>query len=322
MNLFRQLACVPEAASTVADDVDRLHAFVLLTTLAGTFVVFAATTWMVARFHGPVAGGTTTHVRLPIWLDVVVIAGLLSLFLGWWVMGFRLYIRMRTPPDGAMPIYVTAKQWMWEFTYPDGTRAQDVLVVPEGQPIRLALSSRDVIHSFFVPAFRIKQDAVPGQTTIAWFQAVETGEFPILCAEYCGLSHSGMRGKVRVLDAAEWGRWAESNRAAGEVAGPGALAGLAADGRTVAAEKGCLACHSIDGSTHIGPTWRGLWYAERPLADGTTVRADEAYLTRSMMEPEAQVVAGFGAVMPSFRGRLDARETAALLEYIRWLEPP
>jgi cytochrome c oxidase subunit 2 len=228
---------------------------------------------------------------------------------------------MQAPPDGALPVYVTGKQWMWEFTYPDGARSQDVLVVPLGQPIRLALSSRDVIHSFFVPAFRVKQDAVPGRTTVLWFQATELGAFPIFCAEYCGLSHSGMIGEVRVVDPADWARWTASQR--GFVAtSPDAPDGLAAEGRVVAADKGCLACHSVDGSSHIGPTWAGLWYAGVRLADGTTTVADEAYLTRSMMAPEAELVAGYAPLMPSYRGRLTPAETAALLEYIRWLEAP
>lgn len=322
MNLFRNLVCVPDPVSTYADEVDRLHAFVLLTTMAGTFVVFVATLYMILRFRGPMQGGTTSRVRAPLWSHVVLIAGLLSLFLAWWVIGYRDYLHMQTPPPEAMPIYVTAKQWMWEFTYPDGTRAQDELVVPQGQPVRLALSSRDVIHSFYVPAFRTKRDALPGRTTLAWFEAVRPGVYPILCAEYCGLSHSAMRGQVRVVDPEAWARWTEGRRGLTQAGAPGALAGLAAEGRAVAAEQGCLACHSVDGSAHIGPTWRGLWYAERVLADGARVVAEEAYLTRSMMEPAAQMVVGFAPVMPSFRGRLDAAETAALLEYIRWLAPP
>lgn len=322
MTLFRQLACVATPASTFAEDVDRLHAFVLGTTMLGIFLVFAATAWMIARWHGPPKGGPTERVRVPAGLDVLVIAGLLGLFLAWWAIGYADFLHMRAPPADAMPVYVTGKQWMWEFTYPDGTRAQEELVVPLGQPVRLALSSRDVIHSFFVPAFRVKQDLLPGRTTVAWFQATEVGVFPVLCAEYCGLSHSGMRGRVRVVDAAEWARWTDAHRGFVEAGPPGALVGLAAEGRAVAADKGCLACHTVDGSSHIGPTWRGLWYAPRPLADGGVAVADEAYLTRSMMEPHAQVVLGFDPVMPSFRGRLDAAQTAALLEYIRRLEHP
>jgi cytochrome c oxidase subunit 2 len=230
-----------------------------------------------------------------------------------------------------MDVYVTAKQWMWKFTYPDGPSSVGELHVPANRPVRLLMTSRDVIHSFYVPSFRLKQDVVPGRYTQTWFTATQRGQFEILCAEYCGLQHSMMRGMVTVLEQGEFNRWLEdekakyvANRGVQDVSlGPGEKPESMQDrGRAVASQKGCFKCHSVDGSAHIGPTWLDLYQRRERLASGETVVADEAYLTESMMEPMAKIVAGFQPVMPSFQGQLTAPEAAAIVEYIRALRSP
>jgi cytochrome c oxidase subunit 2 len=319
--LLREMLFLPSQSSTVARHIDMLHYTVIGITTIGAAVVAAIGLVFLVRFrrrdhHVPL----TPHVVVPTWLEATLIVGLLGLFCAWWVIGFLQYRGLQSVPRDAMPIYVTAKQWMWEFAYPDGPSSANVLTVPVGRPVKLIMTSRDVIHSFYVPAFRIKQDVVPGHALTAWFEATEQGVYDVLCAEYCGTRHSMMRAQVAVLSGEDYTRWLEAAR--GPLALPGAKGegqGLAARGQVVAASRGCLRCHSVDGSQFIGPTWANLFGRMQRLSDGSSVLADEEYLTQSMMDPRAKIVAGYQPVMPSYQGLLTPEETSALLEYIRSL---
>jgi cytochrome c oxidase subunit 2 len=310
--LMRRLLALPEQASTVAPGIDALHYVVIGISVLGAAGVTVAVIVFLVRFHAR-SGYTPPRRarRLPLWIEIVAIAGLLGMFLAFWVVGFTQFVRLQTPPKGAMDVYVVAKQWMWTFAYPDGNAAQGDLYVPVGRPVRLLLTSRDVIHSFYVPAFRVKQDAVPGRQRQAWFEATRPGAYDILCAEYCGTEHSRMRGRVIVLDEAAWTRWAEGGDRRGE--------DLATAGARIAAERGCLRCHTLDGTPHLGPTWAGVYGSMVELAGGERVRADESYLTESMMDPERKLRAGYAPIMPTYRGLLDAAEVAAIVELIRSL---
>jgi cytochrome c oxidase subunit 2 len=217
---------------------------------------------------------------------------------------------------------------MWQFAYPEGPSAISVLHVPTGRPVRLLITSRDVIHSFYVPAFRIKKDALPGRYTETWFEAQHEGRFEVLCAEYCGSGHSTMRAEVVVMRPEAFDEWRrESLRgvaekqdgATTELEQPLAQANMVEQGRSLAATYGCFKCHTIDGTQHIGPTWLDLYRRRTRLQDGREVVADEEYLTESMMDPRAKLVAGYQNVMPSFQGRLATPEVAALVEYIKSL---
>lgn len=215
---------------------------------------------------------------------------------------------------------------MWKFSYPDGPASVGALYVPANRPVRLHLTSRDVIHSFFVPEFRIKRDAVPGMYTMAWFEAVEPGRYPILCAEFCGTGHSMMRGEVVVLRPADYAAWLDGRAPAAavdamEAGAPGleGLVRLAELGRDAAARHGCFECHTIDGTPHIGPTWLGLYGSWEMMRDGERIYVNEAYITESMMDPQARIVAGFSPVMPSFLGQISPAETAAIIEYMKSL---
>jgi cytochrome c oxidase subunit 2 len=246
------------------------------------------------------------------------------------VIGYRQFTRLEMPPPDAMAVYVTGKQWMWTFAYPNGRNSNAVLYVPVHQPVQLLLSSRDVIHSFFVPDFRVKKDVIPGRMTSLWFEVTEPGIYPIFCAEYCGDGHSTMRAEVIALPQEEYMAELEQLPRL-DIGGPsyvepavvGAarsdLLSLAGMGERVAVMKGCMRCHTADGTPHIGPTWLRDYRSMVPLADGETVLADEAYLTESMMDPMARVRLGFRPVMPSYQGLLSAAETGALVEYIRYL---
>jgi cytochrome c oxidase subunit 2 len=195
--------------------------------------------------------------------------------------------------------------------------------------VRLLLTSRDVIHSFYVPSFRIKQDALPGRYTQAWFEATEPGRFQVLCAEYCGTQHSMMLGEIVALEPAEYDAWlaerrrgpAEKQDGIGDAPEPGAGTSMIERGRRAATDRGCFRCHTVDGTPHIGPTWLGLYRRPTRLSTGETIIADESYLTESMMDPLAKLVAGYQPVMPSFRGQLDAPEAAAIVELIKSLRP-
>jgi cytochrome c oxidase subunit 2 len=332
--LMRELLFLPEQASTIAREIDWLHYFVIITTMLGATAVAAFVLIFIIRYREGTPRAEERHVPLhgmPLWLEISLFGGLLLLFIVWWVIGFRQFVRISEPPVNSMTVYVTGKQWMWTFAYPDGTGSNGVLFVPANRPIKLVMTSRDVIHSFFVPQFRVKRDVVPGRATTMWFEAERPGRYPIYCTEYCGMGHSTMRGEVVVLAQADYERQREGlTRLAiappvpraptipGEAV-PRQPLSLAAMGQRVAIDAGCLRCHTIDGTPHIGPTFAGLYGAEVLLERGGPVVADEAYLTSSMMDPAAQIHRGFQPVMPSYQGLLSGPEIGALVEYIRSL---
>jgi cytochrome c oxidase subunit 2 len=311
--LMRRMLALPPQSSTVARSIDLLHYVVITISMLGAILVAAAVAVMLVRFRQRRGGFPHRRVRrIPVAIEVGLIGGLLAMFLAFWVIGFRQFVGLRTPPADAIDVYVVAKQWMWTFAYPDGNASTGDLYVPAGRPVRLLMTSRDVIHSLFVPDFRVKQDVLPARTTTLWFEAPEPGVHDILCAEYCGTEHSLMRGRVVVLDPAAWARWSDGHSNGTD---------LAATGARIASERGCLRCHTVDGTPHLGPTWAGLYGSTIVLATGERIRADEAYLTESMMDPERRIRAGFAAIMPSYRGLIEGGDIAALVAYIRSLPP-
>jgi cytochrome c oxidase subunit II len=326
--LMRSLLFLPEAASDYANDVDKLHFTIITITMIGATGVFLAALFFFLKYKRRSDTDVTPHVEPTFLHEAIFIGGPLALFLVFFAIGFPQYMRLSTPPENAMDVYVQGKQWMWKFAYPGGPNSIDTLRVPAGRPVRLLITSRDVIHSFYVPALRIKQDALPGRYTQIWFQADRPGRYEIFCAEYCGLTHSGMVGELVVMPAADFDTWTTTQRrglasAADGSAVPGEpvlpSSNVLDEGRRVAAEHGCLKCHSVDGTRHIGPTWTDLYLREERLASGKTVVADEGYLTKSMMDPAADIVAGFQNVMPTYQGKLTPPEVGAIVEYIKSL---
>lgn len=312
MDFLRALLGLPSGSSTFADGIDALHFVVLGVTMLGSTVVFTFAALFAVRYRRRGPGPALTEpAKASLAAELLVAGGLLGLFLAWWIIGYVQFVAMATPPDDARVVYVTAKQWMWKFEYPEGATSNDVLVVPAGQKVKLVMTSRDVIHSFFVPEFRVKQDVVPGRYTTVWFEA-KPGTYPIWCAEYCGLRHGEMLGEVHVLPEAEHAAWLHARTPAGP-------ASMVERGVEVAAVRGCLACHTLDGARHVGPTWSRLYGSTVALADGRTVVADDAYITRSMMEPLADVVAGFETTMPTYQGQLSPSEVAAIVHLIHAL---
>lgn len=320
---------LPTRASTFAGPVDHLHYFVIITTFIAAFLILTAMIVLVIVYRRRSETQTTSVVRSNVPAELVFWLTPLTFFIAWFYIGYGYFVDAQTPPPNTFDVYVMAKQWMWKFTYPDGPSSIGVLYVPEHRPVRLLMTSRDVIHSFFVPAFRLKQDVVPGRYTNMWFEATATGTYEVLCAEYCGLEHSNMRAEIVVLPGDTFDRWLEEqkegfmDRRDAVPPNPGELpylANLRLQGERVAAQRGCLHCHSTDGTRLIGPTWLDLWMRTETLSTGEKIVADDAYLTRSMMDPNAEIVAGFAPVMPVYQGILTPLETAALLEYIKSLK--
>ena len=316
IQFLRRLLFLPEESSTFAVRADRLHFSILVPTIFGALVIGAVGLYFLVRYRRRPGQEATPLVEAPLWLEGLFAAVPLAMFLAWFFVGFRDFVWASSPPRNALDVYVTGKEWMWKFSYPQGASSLGVLYVPAGQPVRLLLTSRDVIHSFFVPDFRLKKDALPGRYTETWFEAPRPGKHEVLCAEYCGLDHSQMRAEVVVLSPADFAAWR------GRETTPVPHEPLAARGEVVAAQLGCLECHTLDGTPHIGPSWKGMFGRDELLSDGQRVRVDEAYLTESMMEPNLKLVAGFLPVMPSFLGRLDPAQTAALVEFIKSLRLP
>jgi cytochrome c oxidase subunit 2 len=336
---FRKMLFLPDQASTLAPRIDRLHYFVFVVTMLSALAVGLGAVYFMFRYRERIPNASTPVVHPSARFEAIIIGIPLFFFVLWGVVGFKDYIWYTSPPKNAMDVYVTAKKWMWHFSIPDGPNANATLTVPAHRPVRLLMTSRDVIHSFFVPEFRIKFDVVPGRYSETWFEATKPGRFRIYCAEYCGTWHSQMLGEVVVLEPAEYDLWLARQRmsplADRQDASGGAEFGqetfrgdLVTHGQRIAAVQGCFKCHSVDGQPHIGPTWVDLYRRKTTLEDGTTLVADEGYLTESMMEPQLKVVKGFAAknvpgaptsVMPSYRGKITAPEAAALVEFIKSL---
>lgn len=230
-------------------------------------------------------------------------------------IGFRDFMRMVGPnaAPNAYEIGVTGQKWKWTFTYPNG-HVDDILHVPLNTPVQLNMTSEDVIHSFFVPAFRTKQDVVPGRYTKMFFRATVPGEFVVFCAEYCGTSHANMVTKIVVEEPAKFEKWLVDQANIVDKLPP------AQAGERLFSQRGCTACHTTTGAAGIGPTMKGIFGNPQPLASGGSANADENYLRESILNPQAKIVRGFEPVMPTYQGRLKDKEVTAIIEYIKTLK--
>ncbi len=271
------------------------------------------------------------HILEATWTIIPTI--LLLVIFAW---GWGVYKKMISAPADSMEVRVIGKQWLWNFQYEDGRLETGKLVVPLNKPIKLIMSSEDVLHSFFIPNFRVKQDVVPGMYSSVWFQAKVPGEHQVFCTEYCGTSHSGMLAKIEVLEPAQYELW--KNNKPYELSGvkiksteiiaamqssaklANANVPLPEQGRKLVEAKGCLACHALDGSKKIGPSYKGIFGHEVELADGSKVMVDENYIRESIEKPQAKVVKGFNPVMPPYtKDMIGESELNAIVAYIKSL---
>jgi cytochrome c oxidase subunit 2 len=252
-------------------------------------------------------------------LELVWMLAAAALFLTMFFYGMTGFKALHTVPADALPVKVTARQWSWLFEYQNGRKSTD-LVVPQGRAVGLEMRSADVIHSFYAPAYRVKQDVVPGMTTRAWFRAEKLGSSDILCAEYCGLQHSKMLSRVIVVAPTEFEDWLAGK----EVSIPELAGGDANTPVMLLREHGCLDCHSLDGKRLVGPTFAGLYGSSVVVVTGgaqRTVTADDEYLRKSILEPGADVVAGYQAIMPAAaaKDRLTDEQIHEVVEYLKTL---
>lgn len=296
-------------ASNLADGVDR--AFVFIFAIAFIFIIgiTAFMIWTVIKYNrkkNKPAMQFTGSVKLEIiWTVIPTVLVLMMFYFGW--VGFA---PMRQVPEDAMSIKAIGRMWEWEFDYGNG-KLTDVLVVPLNKPVRLDLISEDVNHSFFIPAFRVKEDVVPGYDNFLWFTATAKGEYEVLCTEYCGLLHSGMITKARVIDEAEFDDWLANLEATGNIPDP--------EGLTVLKNSGCLACHSLDGKKLVGPSFKELIGDRIVIENGTekTVSVDEAYLIQSIVDPNAQLVKGYSkGLMQSYEKAVSEEDIQKMTEYL------
>jgi cytochrome c oxidase subunit II len=302
------LQFLPAQASTLAGEVDALYFFLIGLSIFFSVLIAGALVYFAVRFRRRTEDQRSLPIHGSMLLEVVWTAiplAITMVIFGW---GASLFFRMSRPPADAIQMYAIGKQWMWKFQHPDGRREINQLHVPIGRAVKLTMSSEDVIHSFYVPAFRVKQDVVPGRYTTVWFEATKPGTYHLFCAEYCGTMHSGMVGQVVVLEPEAYQEWLG-----------GAVAGqtMAQAGEGLFDSLGCAACHRAGG---LGPELAGLYGAERPLASGATVKADDAYVRESILDPGAKLVKGYQPVMPIFHGQVSEEQLIQLLAYVKGLK--
>jgi len=302
----------PVSASSVSGQFDLLFVvlLVLCTTVSVGVAVFLV--YSAIRYHRKNENelGSQTRYNIPIEAAWTIIPFIL--FMGFYVWGAELYFHIQRPPDNAINIYVVGKQWMWKIQHPEGQREINELHIPVGRPVKLTMTSEDAIHSFFVPAFRTKQDVLPGRYTMTWFEATKPGKYHLFCSQYCGTDHSGMIGWIYAMSSVDYQTWLTQGAPEGS---------LASDGEKYFHQFGCANCHHF-GRQGPGPDLRNLYMRPVLLITGQTIIADETYLRSKLRDPDAQIPWGFSSgVMPNFTGVVSEEQILALISYIKALGP-
>jgi len=307
--MWSGLPFLPERASTMASRVDALYFFLIGVSgffsllIAGLIVYFAVK----YRRRSPDAVGANIHGGLVLEITWTIVPLMITMVIFVW--GASIFFAMSRPPDETLNIYVVGKQWMWKFQHLDGQREINELHVPVGRAVKLIMTSEDVIHDFYVPAFRVKADVLPGRYTQLWFQPTVPGRYHLFCAEYCGTRHSGMTGQVVVMEPAEYQVWLSG----------GAEGSLASAGEKLFQDLACNTCHRPD-TQGRGPGLEGLFGKTQTLQNGATVVVDEAYVRESILNPGLKITAGFQPIMPAFQGLVSEEQLLELVEYIKSLK--
>lgn len=332
-------AGLPIAASDIASRWDSLYNFLVWLSVFFFILVVGGMIYFAVKFRqrpGARAKYITHNVLIEVLWTIVPLILLMVIF----VWGYVVYDDMVRPPSDAMEVRVIGKQWLWQFQYDDGRTTTGEVFVPVNKPVKFIMTSEDVLHSFFIPSFRVKQDVVPGMYTSVWFEATIPGKHQVYCAEYCGTSHSQMLAQVVALTADQWESWKSGKQLLGEIpkAGEAAVAKVAGSsdavttsqgttlvkapnlieqGQKLAMTRGCVACHSADGSKLQGPSWKGLYGHEVILSDGKKQKVDDNYIRESIENPNAKIVKGFAPLMPTYKGMVSELEMNALIQYIK-----
>jgi cytochrome c oxidase subunit 2 len=301
---------IPESASTLSGEVDAVYFYISGVTVFFTVLISTAVIFFVIRYRRrnpfeiprPIEGSTKLET---LW-SVIPLVIALSIF-AW---SAKVYFQQYRPPKNAIEIYVVGKQWMWKFQHTTGQREINELHVPVGRKVKLIMTTEDVIHDVFVPAFRIKADVVPGRYTTEWFEATKPGRYHLFCAEYCGMNHSGMGGWVVVMEPTDFDNWLSGN--ANQMS-------PAAVGQQLFDTLGCVSCHGANGEGGRGPALTSLYNTQVHLTNGQTLIADEGYLRESILNSQAKITAGFGPIMPTFQGQVSEEQVLQLVAYIKSL---
>lgn len=315
LNFANASTMMPSAATEIAARYDNLYMFLVIASFISCAILIGGMIYFAYKYKRKTDHDKTAYISHNTFLEFLWSFIPLVIFLAVFGWGWHIYHDMRQMPENALEIHVTGKQWAWETTYKSGVKAANLVVVPIDTDVKIILNSLDVLHSFYVPSFRIKQDAVPGRYTALWFRANKLGDFHIFCAEYCGTQHSGMIGKLKVVTLEEYDKWLQEEANVG-------LLPLAQRGEKLFQVKACAGCHSsADASVKVGPTLWKKFGSEEEASDGSKLVIDENYLRESILNPNAKVVKGFQpGVMPAFAGQLSEVELSALIEYIKGLK--
>ena len=309
--MFQNFPLFPPRASALAWQVDGLYFLLIAVSAFFSLLIFALIFVFAVKYRREVhPHPVQIEGSLPLELAWTLIPlGICMIFFAW---GSLIFFQEARPPKGSMEIYAVAKQWMWKFEHETGQREINQLHVPVGRDVKMIMSSQDAIHSFFVPAFRIKADVLPGRFTMTWFRPTKPGSYHLFCAEYCGTDHSGMIGEVIVMEPAAFQAW---------LSGGGGSGSLASNGQQLFQQLGCATCHRFD-TQGRGPNLAGVFGKPVLLDDGRTVTADENYVRESILNPGAKIVGGFKPIMPSFQGQVTEESLMALVAYVKSLAQP
>ena len=310
--MFSGFSLFPTQASTLAPEVDNLYLGIVAITAFFAVVVVIFVVYFAIKYRddtGDKVGAPITG-SMPLELGWSLIPFFISI--GIFVWASVVFFHIVRAPDQTLDIYSTGKRWMWRFQHIDGQREINELHVPVGRPVRVVFTSEDVLHDLFIPAFRVKADAVPGRYSAIWFEPTQVGQYHIFCAEYCGTRHSGMIGTVYVMEQADYQAW---------LSGGGGLTGgtMLQQGEALFTQLACVTCHLPDG-TGRGPSLVGVFGSTVTLDNGSTVTADESYLRESILTSQAKTVKGFEHIMPTFQGLINEDGVAALIEYIKSMQ--
>lgn len=298
---------LPEQASSVAGEVDAFYFFMVATTAFFSLLVAGLVIYMAVKYRRRSEDEQPKAILGNVPLELIWTGIPLAIAMVMFAWSAKIYMTIATPPADAIEMYATGKQWMWKIQHREGKREINELHIPKGRAIKLKMTSEDVIHSFYVPAFRTKMDVLPGRYTTTWFRPTKVGKYHLFCTEYCGTKHSGMIGWVYVMEPEDYQKW---------LAGDSGEGTLAQRGERLFNELGCASCHRTDGKGR-GPALVGVFGDQVDLERGGRVLADENYVRESILEPQAKLVAGYQGIMPTFQGQVSEDQVLQLIEYLK-----
>lgn len=312
---------LPKQSSTIAASVDFAWDVVMWTCVIFFFLLMIPTFYFVVKYKRKKENEVTSSIDHSTKIEIIWTTIPLVILIALFFVGLAPWVHASVAPANSLEVQVTAQKWNWSFRYPNGTTSAGKLVVPKGKPVRLVMSATDVLHSFYVAEFRVKADAIPGVYTTVWFEAKETGTFIVQCAEYCGGpagdvaanapgGHSDMQALVEVVEEQKFKDWLETG-------GEDKSIPIAERGKRLYQQWGCNACHSLDGTKLVGPTFKGIFGRDEEFTDNSHLKVDENYIRESILNPTAKVVKGYAPVMPVFQGQLKDPQIEAIIAFLK-----